>query len=44
MEIMGLPLWAWILFYASVLLMLIADLRMFGRKGPVKSLGRAKRT
>ena len=33
MEMMGLPLWAWIVFYALVLLMLIADLRMFGRKG-----------
>ena len=30
---MGLPLWAWIVFYALVLLMLVADLKMFGRKG-----------
>ena len=30
---MGLPLWAWIIFYALVLLMLVADLKMFGRKG-----------
>ena len=30
---MGLPLWAWIIFYGMVLLMLVADLKMFGRKG-----------
>ena len=30
---MGLPLWAWVVFYALVLLMLVADLKMFGRKG-----------
>ena len=30
---MGLPMWTWIVFYALVLLMLIADLKMFGRKG-----------
>ena len=28
-----MPLWAWILFYALVILMLLADLKMFGRKG-----------
>ena len=28
-----LPLWAWILFYVLVFLMLIADLKMFGKKG-----------
>ena len=28
-----MPLWAWIVFYALVLIMLIADLKMFGRKG-----------
>ena len=33
MDLMGLPLWAWIIFYALVLLMLVADLKMFGRKG-----------
>ncbi|MBQ8656155.1 MAG: TerC family protein [Prevotella sp.] len=33
MTIMGMPLWAWIVFYALVLLMLVADLKMFGRKG-----------
>ena len=33
MEIMGLPMWAWIVFYILVLLMLVADLKMFGRKG-----------
>ena len=31
--LMGMPLWAWIVFYAAVLLMLVIDLRMFGRKG-----------
>ena len=30
---MGMPLWAWIVFYVLVLLMLVADLKMFGRKG-----------
>ena len=30
---MEMPLWAWIVFYVLVLLMLIADLKMFGRKG-----------
>ena len=30
---MGMPLWAWIVFYALVLLMLVADLKMFGKKG-----------
>ena len=33
MNINGMPLWAWIVFYALVLIMLIADLKMFGRKG-----------
>ncbi|MBR1547825.1 MAG: TerC family protein [Prevotella sp.] len=33
MILMGMPLWAWIVFYVLVLLMLVADLRMFGRKG-----------
>ena len=33
MIIMGMPLWAWIVFYVLVLLMLVADLKMFGRKG-----------
>lgn len=28
-----LPFWAWILFYALVFIMLIADLKMFGKKG-----------
>lgn len=28
-----LPLWAWILFYVSVFIMLIIDLRMFGKNG-----------
>ncbi len=33
MILMGMPLWAWVLFYILVLIMLIADLKMFGRKG-----------
>ena len=33
MMLMGMPLWAWIVFYAAVLLMLVIDLRMIGRKG-----------
>ena len=28
-----LPVWAWILFYVLVFVMLIADLKMFGKKG-----------
>lgn len=28
-----MPLWAWILFYALILLMLVVDLKMFGKKG-----------
>ena len=30
---MGMPLWAWIVFYVLVFIMLIADLKMFGKKG-----------
>lgn len=30
---MGMPLWAWIVFYIVVLIMLIVDLKMFGKKG-----------
>ncbi len=30
---MGMPLWAWVVFYVLVLLMLVADLRMFGKNG-----------
>ena len=33
MYLMGMPLWAWIVFYVLVLLMLVAGLKMFGRKG-----------
>jgi tellurite resistance protein TerC len=33
MNLMGMPVWAWIVFYILVLLMLIADLKMFGKKG-----------
>lgn len=33
MNIMVLPLWAWIVFYVLVLIMLVADLKMFGKKG-----------
>ena len=31
--LMGLPIWAWIVFYVMVVLMLVADLKMFARKG-----------
>ncbi len=30
---MGMPIWAWIVFYVLVFVMLIADLKMFGKKG-----------
>lgn len=33
MNINGMPFWAWIVFYALVLIMLVADLKMFSRKG-----------
>ena len=33
MDLMGMPLWAWIVFYVLVLIMLVADLKMFGKKG-----------
>ena len=33
MEAVNMPLWAWILFYVMVMLMLVADLKMFARKG-----------
>ena len=33
MNVVVLPFWAWIMFYVLVLLMLVADLKMFGRKG-----------
>ncbi len=33
MEMLTLPLWVWIVFYVLVFLMLIADLKMFGKKG-----------
>ena len=33
MELMGMPIWAWIVFYILVLLMLVADLKMFSQKG-----------
>ncbi len=33
MDLMGMPLWAWITFYILVLLMLYVDLTMFGKKG-----------
>ena len=39
-----MPLWAWIVFYAAVMLMLVVDLRMFGRKGQHEvSIGEALR-
>ena len=33
MNLMGLPVWAWIVFYVLVFVMLIADLKMCGKKG-----------
>ena len=33
MDLMSLPLWAWIVFYVLVFMMLIVDLKMFGKKG-----------
>ena len=36
MNLMVLPLWVWILFYVMVLLMLVADLKMFGSQHEVK--------
>ena len=33
MEMIVMPLWAWILFYVLVLVMLMIDLKSFGRKG-----------
>ena len=33
MVVISMPLWAWILFYALVIVMLYADLKLFGRKG-----------
>ena len=33
MEVVSMPLWAWILFYILVLMMLLIDLKSFGRKG-----------
>jgi tellurite resistance protein TerC len=33
MGMMAIPLWGWILFYVLVLVMLVADLKMFGKNG-----------
>ena len=33
MEVINMPIWAWILFYVLVLVMLIIDLKSFGKKG-----------
>ena len=33
MEVISMPLWAWILFYVLVLIMLVIDLKSFGKKG-----------
>ena len=33
MEEISMPMWAWILFYALVIVVLYADLKLFGRKG-----------
>ena len=33
MEMVNMPLWAWVLFYILVLIMLLIDLKSFGKKG-----------
>ena len=33
MEVIVMPIWAWILFYVLVLVMLVIDLKSFGKKG-----------
>ena len=33
MEIINIPMWAWILFYIMVFVMLLIDLKSFGKKG-----------
>ena len=33
MEIVNIPIWAWILFYILVFIMLLIDLKSFGKKG-----------
>ncbi|MBR4731067.1 MAG: TerC family protein [Prevotella sp.] len=33
MDVVSMPLWAWILFYVLVFIMLIIDLKSFGKKG-----------
>ena len=33
MDLINMPLWAWIIFYGLVIIMLVVDLKMFGKKG-----------
>ena len=33
MEMIVMPMWAWILFYVLVIVMLMIDLKSFGKKG-----------
>ena len=33
MEMVHIPIWAWILFYVLVFIMLLIDLKSFGKKG-----------
>ena len=33
MDLISIPLWAWLVFYVLVVVMLVADLKMFGKKG-----------
>ena len=33
MEVVSMPMWAWILFYVLVFIMLVIDLKSFGKKG-----------
>lgn len=36
MEVLNLPVWVWISFYASVIIMLLIDLKSFGKEHEVK--------
>jgi tellurite resistance protein TerC len=36
MEVLNLPVWVWIAFYASVIIMLLIDLKSFGKEHEVK--------
>lgn len=36
MEVLNLPIWVWVAFYASVIIMLLIDLKSFGKEHEVK--------